>query len=274
VLKIESRSVEPVIRNKKIVAVSLTGSTKAGKFVARVAGEELKRCVLELGGSDPFIVLEDAELGPTMEAAHTGRLQSNGQSCIASKRFIVVQSRLEEFTAGLVERFRNVKMGDPMDPATELGPLARTDARESLHGQVTKSVKAGAKLLCGGTVPDGRGAYYPATVLTDVAPGMPAYDEEVFGPVASIIPAANEDEAIEIANDSEFGLGAVVCSADYERAERIARDRLEAGSCFVNTITRSDPRLPFGGIKRSGVGRELGAHGIREMCNVKTVYVE
>jgi succinate-semialdehyde dehydrogenase/glutarate-semialdehyde dehydrogenase len=273
-LRIEVDGVESIIRHRKIVSVSLTGSTRAGKSVARIAGDALKRCILELGGSDPFIVLDDAEMDSTLDAAQTGRLQANGQSCIAAKRFIVVESRLDEFTKGLVERFRAVKMGDPMDPANELGPLARMDLRETLHRQVQDSVIAGANLLCGGQIPPGMGAYYPATVLGNVRPGMPAGEEEIFGPVAAIIAAKDEDDAIRIANDTEYGLGAVVCSADRERAERIARDRLEAGSCFVNAFTRSDPRLPFGGIKGSGIGRELGAHGIRELCNVKTVYIE
>jgi len=274
VVLVDIPQVEALIRHPRIVSVSLTGSTRAGRLVAAAAGAALKRCILELGGSDPFIVLADADLETAVRAGSAGRLQANGQSCIAAKRFIVVRERAAEFEALLKSRFEAVRMGDPGREDTELGPLARRDLRDTLHAQVERSVAAGARLVCGGRVPPGRGAFYPATILADVAPGMAACDEEVFGPAAAIIPVATEVEAIRAANATSYGLGAVVCSEDRDRAERIARDELEAGSCFVNAFTRSDPRLPFGGTKDSGYGRELGAHGIRELCNVKTVYIE
>lgn len=272
-LHIGTDSIELIIRHPKIVSVSLTGSSRAGKSVAATAGAALKRCILELGGSDPFIVLEDANLDTAIDAGSIGRLQANGQSCIAAKRFIVVQSRASEFEQALRERFEVVRMGDPTLENTDLGPLARADLRDTLHKQVERSIAKGARLVCGGSVPPGSGAFYPATILADVGPGMPAYEEEIFGPVAALITVKDEEEAICVANATGFGLGAVVCSEDRGRAEAIARDRLEAGSCFVNAFTRSDARLPFGGIKESGFGRELGAHGIRDLCNVKTVYV-
>jgi len=273
VLLIDVPQVKAVIKHPKIASVSLTGSTKAGQAVGSQAGSVPKRCVLELGGSDPFIVLDDADLKRTIDQGARGRLQANGQSCIAAKRFIVVDAVREPFEEALKKRFESVAMGDPLDPATDLGPMARKDLRDTLHEQVTQSIDQGARRVCGGEVPPGKGAFYPATIIADVRPGMRAYDEELFGPVASILPAKDEDDAIRIANDTSFGLGAVVCSQNRERAEAIARDRIQAGNCFVNAFTRSDPRLPFGGIKGSGFGRELGAHGIRELCNIKTVYV-
>jgi len=262
-----------VIRNPRVQAVSLTGSTRAGKAVAQEAGSSLKKLVLELGGSDPYVVLEDAPLEETVATCVKSRLVNSGQSCIAAKRFIVVESVREEFERRFVERMRAAKVGDPLDDDTDLGPMARTDLRDDLHRQVQKSVEAGARCLLGGEPPPGPGSYYPPTVLTDVAPGMPAYDEELFGPVASILGAEDEENAIRIANDTPFGLGAAVFTADVERGEAIARDRLQAGCCFVNDFVRSDPRLPFGGIKESGYGRELSRHGIHEFVNVKTVYV-
>jgi len=200
-------------------------------------------------------------------------LHNAGQTCIASKRFIVVEAVRHAFEARFVEAMRQKTVGSPLDPDTDVGPLARHDLRDTLHEQVQQSVAGGARCLLGGTLPDGPGAYYPITALTDVPPGTPAYDDELFGPVAAIIPVADEAEAIRVANDTRFGLGAVVCTQDTARGERIAAYELEAGNCFVNALVRSDPRLPFGGIKNSGYGRELSAHGIREFVNVKTVYV-
>ncbi len=272
-LLIDIPAVESVIRNPKIQSVSLTGSTRAGRSVASIAGSIPKRTILELGGSDPFIVLEDADLDVAVEAGTFGRLFANGQSCIASKRLIPVGSIRQEFERRLVERFSKVAMGDPTSESTSVGPLARPDLRETLHRQVTQSIEKGARLLLGGKIPEGDGAYYPPTILAEVGPGMAAYHEEVFGPVAAIIPAMNEAEAIRIANDTGYGLGATVCSRDVARAEAIAATQLEAGSCFVNTFVHSDPRLPFGGIKGSGYGRELGSQGIRDLCNAKTVYI-
>jgi succinate-semialdehyde dehydrogenase/glutarate-semialdehyde dehydrogenase len=264
---------EKVIEHPLVRAVTLTGSVKAGKSIAAKAGSLVKKTVLELGGSDAYLVLEDADLDATVEACVTSRLVNSGQSCIAAKRFIVVRPLKEEFERRMVERMRVACTGDPMDEDTDVGPQAREDLRDDLHDQVTRSVAAGARCLLGGAVPDGPGAFYPPTVLTDVTPGMPAYDEELFGPVASIIGAEDEADGIRIANDTVFGLGAAVFTRDRKRGERIARDELDAGACFVNAFVRSDPRLPFGGVKESGYGRELSALGIREFMNAKTVWV-
>ena len=272
-LLIGSDAVARVIDHPKVAAVTLTGSTPAGRAVASRAGERLKKTVLELGGSDPYVVLEDADLEPAVEMCVTSRLINSGQSCIAAKRFIVPESLRQAFEDLFVERMKARKMGDPLDEGVDLGPLARRDLRDELHDQVHRSVAKGARCLLGGEVPPGPGAFYPPTVLTDVRPGMPAYDEELFGPVAAILVAGDEDDAIRIANDTPFGLGAAVFTRDARRGEGIAARRLEAGACFVNAFVRSDPRLPFGGIKESGYGRELGSFGIREFVNVKAVYV-
>ncbi len=272
-LLIGSGQVGAVIENPLVRAVTLTGSTPAGRAVAKKAGEMLKKSVLELGGSDPYIVLEDADLGSTVEMCVTSRLINAGQSCIAAKRFIVVASIREEFERRFVQLMEARKMGDPVEADTTVGPQARHDLRDELHEQVRKSIEKGARCLLGGEIPPGEGAFYPPTVLTGVEKGMPAYDEELFGPVASIIPVRDEREAIRVANDSIFGLGAAVFTRDDARGERIAAEELEAGCCFVNAFVRSDSRLPFGGIKESGYGRELSHYGIREFVNVKTVYV-
>lgn len=262
-----------VIRHRHVAAVTLTGSTAAGKAVAKEAGARLKKCVLELGGSDPYLILADADLDLAVEACATSRLINAGQSCIAAKRFLVVERVRAEFERRLVERMGRVRMGNPLQDATELGPLARADLRETLHEQVDRSVEKGARLLLGGTVPEGPGFFYPPTVLTNVTKGMPAYGEELFGPVAAIIPVRTAAAAIKTANDSPFGLGAAVFTGNAARGEEIAASQLEAGSCFVNDFVRSDPRLPFGGIKESGFGRELGRYGLLEFQNVKTVVV-
>ena len=260
---------EPLLR-----AVTLTGSVRAGKAVAAKAGSLVKKTVLELGGSDAYVILEDADLERAVETCVTSRLINSGQSCIAAKRFVVVESVRKDFEERMVGRMRAARMGEPSDPGTDVGPQARVDLRDELHRQVRDSVDAGARCLLGGEVPDGPGAFYPPTVLTDVVPGMPAYDDELFGPVAAIIAADDEADAIRIANDSVFGLGAAVFTEDRQRGERIAREELQAGACFVNAFVRSDPRLPFGGIKESGYGRELSPLGIREFVNVKTVWVQ
>ena len=272
-LLIETAQTRNVIRNQRVVAVTLTGSTGAGRAVAKQAGDRLKKTVLELGGSDPYVVLEDADLDRTVETCVTSRLINSGQSCIAAKRFIVVDAVREEFETRFVERMRATRMGDPMRDDMQVGPQARRDLRDDLHDQVRRSIDRGARLLLGGEVPTGPGAFYPPTVLTDVKKRMAAYDEELFGPVAAIIPVKDEKAAIRAANDSVFGLGAAVFTRDVERGERIARDELEAGACFVNSFVKSDPRLPFGGIKESGYGRELSHFGIREFVNIKAVYV-
>jgi len=272
-LLVESKRVAAIIAAPEVKAVTLTGSTPAGRAVASKAGEMLKKTVLELGGSDPYLVLEDAELEAAAETCVASRLINGGQSCIAAKRFIVVEPARARFEELFVEKMRKRKMGDPFEPGVDVGPQARRDLRDDLHRQVEESVRAGARRLLGGQVPPGRGAFYPPTVLTGVRKGMPAFDEETFGPVAAIIAAKDEEDAVRQANDSPFGLGAAVFTADVERGERLA-GALEAGSCFVNAFVKSDPRLPFGGIKESGYGRELSVFGIREFVNIKTVYVK
>jgi succinate-semialdehyde dehydrogenase / glutarate-semialdehyde dehydrogenase len=265
---------DQVIEHPLVRAVTLTGSVRAGKAIAAKAGSLIKKTVLELGGSDAYLVLEDADLDLAVEVCVKSRLVNSGQSCIAAKRFVVVKSLKDEFEQRMVERMEAARVGDPMDEGTEVGPQARADLRDELHQQVVDSIEAGARCLLGGEVPDGPGSFYPPTVLTDVAPGMPAYEEELFGPVASIIAVDDEAEGIRVANDTVFGLGAAVFTRDLERGERIAREELQAGACFVNAFVRSDPRLPFGGVKESGYGRELSALGIREFQNAKTVWVE
>lgn len=273
-LLISNTQVEKVIENELIKAVTLTGSNSAGQKVAQKAGALIKKTVLELGGSDAYIVLADADIEKAAETCVNSRLINNGQSCIAAKRFIVVKSVEEEFTRLFLEKMSAKKMGDPLQDDTDLGPQARTDLRDELHKQVQASIAKGAKLILGGTIPSGEGAYYPATILTGVRPGMPAFDEEMFGPVAAIITANDEEEAIKLANQSVFGLGGAVFTRDIARGEMIAATRLEAGSCFVNAGVKSDPRLPFGGIKQSGYGRELGLFGIHEFVNIKTVFIQ
>jgi succinate-semialdehyde dehydrogenase/glutarate-semialdehyde dehydrogenase len=271
---ISSRQVAGLIARPEINAITLTGSKAAGRAVAARAGKMLKKTVLELGGSDPYLILEDADLDKAVETCVVSRLLNSGQSCIAAKRFVVVEKVLEAFEAMFVDQMRSKKMGDPLDEATEIGPQARKDLRDDLHRQVTRSIAKGARCLLGGEIPEGRGAFYPPTVLSGVTKGMPAYNEETFGPVAAVIPVKNEKEAIQAANDSTFGLGAAIFARDADRGERIAADDLQAGNCFVNAFVKSDPRLPFGGVKESGYGRELSHHGIKEFVNIKTVYVQ
>jgi succinate-semialdehyde dehydrogenase/glutarate-semialdehyde dehydrogenase len=263
-----------VIANPAVRAVTLTGSERAGRAVAKVAGENLKKTVLELGGSDPYLVLGDADVAAAAETCVQSRMINSGQSCIAAKRFIVVDEHKEAFETHVVDLMRKERMGSPTAEETTIGPLARMDLRDKLHDQVTESISAGAKCLLGGEVPPGPGFFYPPTVLSDVGHGMRVYHEETFGPVAAIVPVGNDEEAIRVANDTDFGLGAVVFTSDPQRGERVAAERLEAGSCFVNDFVKSDPRLPFGGVKNSGYGRELSAFGIREFVNIKTVYVK
>jgi succinate-semialdehyde dehydrogenase/glutarate-semialdehyde dehydrogenase len=273
-LLIPSRDVRSLIEAPTIAAVTLTGSVAAGQQVAGAAGAVLKKSVLELGGSDAYLVLDDADIAKAARVCAAARMVNGGQSCIAGKRFIVQRSVCKAFERAFVEVMASYAMGDPRDEATKLGPLQSVKARDEIHDQVRKSIDKGASLLLGGEVPDRSGAWYPATVLTDVRPGMPAYDEEVFGPVAAIIEAADEAEAIRIANASPFGLGSGVLTENLERGERIASEELEAGMSFVNANVRSDPRIPFGGVKESGYGRECSYFGIREFTNIKTVLVE
>lgn len=273
-LLINNKQVKTVIKHKLVAAVTLTGSTGAGIAIAQTAGKVLKKSVLELGGSDPYLILEDADLDNAVELCVTSRLINSGQSCIAAKRFIVMEGVKAEFERRFVERMKKARMGDPMREDTDVGPQARHDLRDELHGQVQASVDKGARCLLGGSIPEGPGAYYPPTVLTDVVKGMRAYSEELFGPVATIISVKTEREAIKVANSTVFGLGAAVFTQDLKKGERIATEELEAGCCFVNDFVKSDPRLPFGGIKESGYGRELSHYGIKEFVNIKSVSVK
>src|SRR5689334_14073828 len=273
-LLIHSGEVKPLIEDENVVAVTLTGSVGAGKSVATAAGGVLKKCVLELGGADAYLVLEDADVAAAAKVAATARMVNGGQSCIAGKRFIVIRSILEPFEKAMTDAMRGFEMGDPSKEGTKLGPMQSVEARDEIHRQVTESVRKGARLLLGGKIPDRPGAWYPPTVLTNVLPGQPAHDEEVFGPVAAIIAADDETDAIRIANASEFGLGSGVLTTNLDRGRRIAAQELEAGMSFVNENVRSDPRTPFGGVKHSGYGRECGVFGIREFVNIKTVHVK
>ena len=262
-----------VIADPRVQAVTLTGSTRAGRAVASAAGAALKKTVLELGGSDPYVVLADADIEAAAAACVTGRMVNSGQSCVAAKRWIVVDAVREAFEAAVLARLETEVLGDPLDPKVTVGPLARVDLRDCLADQVERSIAAGARVVLGGERIEQPGAWYPVTLLADVVPGMPAFDEELFGPVAAIVPAKDEAEALQLANRTPYGLGAAVFTSDTERGEAIAARALDAGCTFVNTFVRSDPRLPFGGIKDSGYGRELSSHGIREFVNAKTVYV-
>ena len=271
VLHIDNDQAADVLRDRRIAAVTLTGSERAGRSIAANAGDQLKKCVMELGGSDAFVVLEDADLEKTVAGAVASRFGNAGQTCIAAKRFIVVDAIADVFVQRFVEAASKLELGDPNDEATTLGPMARQDLRDELHRQVQASVGKGARALLG-CEPDASHAGYPASILDHVVPGMPAYDEELFGPVASILRVRDEAEAVKVANDTTFGLGGSVWTGDSERGNRVAR-QLQCGAAFVNAVVRSDVRLPFGGSKRSGFGRELAEHGIHEFMNIKSVYV-
>jgi len=272
-LMIPAADVQQVIEDPRVHAVTLTGSEPAGRSVAAAAGRALKKSVLELGGSDPFVVLEDADLESAVKTAVTSRFLNCGQSCIAAKRFIVVDAVADDFVARFRAGVEALSPGDPLNPNTTLAPMARHDLRDDLHRQVLDSMGAGAVAVTGCAMEEGAGAFYQASILDRVEPGMRAYDEELFGPVAIVIRAADEDEAIAIANGSRFGLGGSVWTADSERGERVAR-RIESGAVFVNGLVKSDPRLPFGGVKASGYGRELSHHGIHEFVNAKTIWIK
>lgn len=264
-LLISSKEVNRVIEHKLIQAVTITGSTKAGKEVAKKAGEVLKKVVLELGGSDPYLIMKDADLKLAAKVLVKGRLMNAGQSCISPKRLIVDKSVYQEFTK-LVET--------EMKQAQALAPMARKDLRDELQEQLNKSLKQGATCLIGGKIPEGAGAFYPATLITDLKPGMTAFDEELFGPVVCLIPAADEEEMIKLANMSQYGLGGGIFSQNIPHARKIAVERLETGGVFINDFLKSDPRLPFGGIKESGYGRELSHLGIKEFVNAKTIFIK
>lgn len=271
VLHIDNEMAAKVIADPRVKAVTLTGSDRAGRSVASTAGRNLKKCVMELGGSDPFVVLDDADLDVTIPAAIASRFGNAGQTCIAAKRFIVTPGIADAFVQRFVEAASKLAVGDPMDEAATLAPMARADLRDEVHAQVQRSLDAGATLLLGGTPGEGA-CHYPATILDHVVHGMPAYGEELFGPAAAILRARDEADAVRLANDTDFGLGASVWTRDLDRGEAVAR-KLQAGAIFVNAIVRSDVRLPFGGTKTSGFGRELAEHGIHEFMNIKTVYV-
>ena len=272
-LLIDREATEQLIDHPKVRAVSLTGSGAAGMAVGARAGKALKKSVLELGGSDAFIVLRDADVAKTAEAAANARCINSGQSCIAAKRFIVAESIAEAFERAFAEKMRALKVGDPMDRSTDVGPMARLDLLEDLHRQVEESIAQGARLLTGGKRVARKGYFYEPTVLADLRPGMVAFDEETFGPVAAVTRAKDVDDAVRLANHSRYGLGASVWTDDLDLAERVAAD-IDSGCLFVNGAVKSDPRLPFGGVKESGYGRELAGPGIREFVNIKTVWVK
>ena len=272
VLHIDNEQAAAVLRDGRVKAVTLTGSERAGRSVAATAGEQLKKCVMELGGSDAFVVLDDADLDMAVAAAVKSRFDNAGQTCIAAKRFVLVEAIADAFVQRFVEAAKARVYGDPQDEGTTLAPMARADLRDELHRQVGDSVAKGARVLLGGEPVAGSHAGYLATILDHVAPGMPAYEEELFGPVAAILRVQDEAEAVRVANDTTFGLGGSVWTADAARGERVAA-QLQCGAAFVNSVVKSDVRLPFGGSKRSGFGRELAEHGIREFTNIKTLYV-
>lgn len=263
---------ESIVANKKIAAVTLTGSTNAGKSLAQLSGKYLKKIVLELGGNDPYLILDDADLDLAVEKCITSRLLNAGQVCIAAKRIIVTHNNLQEFNFKLIEKLKTKKVGNPLDEDSDIGPLARLDLKSQLETQVADSINKGAQLAFRSDIPKGDGYYFPITVLTHVQPNTPSYDDELFGPVFSIIEAKDEADAISIANNTNFGLGSAIFSRNTAKALQIARNELSAGCCFINDFVKSDPRLPFGGIKESGYGRELAAYGIKEFVNIKTIY--
>ncbi|MCP4119987.1 MAG: NAD-dependent succinate-semialdehyde dehydrogenase [Desulfobacteraceae bacterium] len=271
-LLIPAREVEAVIANPLVKAVTLTGSEPAGSKVAETAGRELKKCVMELGGSDPFIVLEDADLDACVKSAVTSRTLNAGQVCIAAKRFIIVESVAAEFEALMKEQMEALVVGNPMDDNSQMAPMARQDLLDEIHDQVERSIAQGGKLVTGGKPLDMPGNFYAPTIISDVKKGNPVYEEETFGPVAALITVKDEAEAVAVANDTDFGLGGSVWTADEERGVKIAR-RIETGMVFVNNMVASSPQLPFGGVKRSGFGRELADYGIKEFMNIKTVCV-
>jgi succinate-semialdehyde dehydrogenase/glutarate-semialdehyde dehydrogenase len=271
-LLVPGAGIEPVIADDRVRAVTLTGSTATGSRIAELAGRAVKKAVLELGGSDPFIVLHDADLGPAAETAAKARFQNAGQSCIAAKRFLVEAPVAAEFERRFADAIRALRVGDPLDPATQVGPLAREDLRDALDRQVRESVRMGARVVVGGKKRGGKGWFYEPTLLADVTEEMPVLSEETFGPVAAMLSVRDADEAVRVANSSPYGLGAAIWTANVAAARGLAR-RIESGSVFINGMVASDPRLPFGGVKRSGYGRELSHFGIREFVNIQTVWI-
>ena len=272
-LQIPSSLVSKVIENDQIQGIVFTGSTNAGKVVAKIAGKNTKKTVLELGGNDPYLILDDADLDHAVKACVEGRLLNSGQSCVSAKRIIVTKNNIKLFTKKLINKLNSKVMGDPYDDV-DYGPLVSLSARVEVHKMVESSIKMGAQLNFGGEIPDTDGAFYPITVLSKVQPGMPAFDEEIFGPVFSIIEAYDNDNAVDLANNSKYGLGAAVFTSDIKKGKKIATEKLETGICFVNDYVKSDPRMPFGGIKMSGYGRELSGYGLMEFVNIKSIVVE
>ncbi len=273
VLLVSHDQSDTVIENDLVRGVTLTGSPSAGKIIGEKAGKALKKSVLELGSNDAYLVLEDADLDLAVKTCVQGRLYNNGETCVAAKRFIVVDEVYEDFKKAFVEQMSNIKAGDPTSDDSDIGPMARKDLREELHEQVTESVNKGAKILCGGKMPDGDGFFYPATVLDELKPGMPAYDDELFGPVASLIKAKDADDAMRIANDSRFGLGGGIFSKDEEKARKLAKYHFDTGMVFINSFGLAKPNMPFGGVKDSGYGREHGTFGLHEFVNVKAIMI-
>lgn len=273
VLVIDHDQSDKLFKHKLVRGVTLTGSPDAGKAIGKKASAELKKTVLELGSNDAYLILEDADIEHAVQQCVKGRIYNNGETCIAAKRFIVVEPVYEGFKEAFVSAMKDLKMGNPNDDSTELGPMARKDLRETLHEQVEKSKAQGAKILCGGTIPDGEGYFYPATVLEKVTEGQPAYEEELFGPVASLIKAKNTEDAMRIANDSIYGLGGGIFSKDTENAIELAEKHFDTGMVFINTFGLSEPNMPFGGVKDSGYGREHGGFGMKEFVNIKSILI-
>ncbi len=273
VLRITHDQSDKIIEHELVRGVTLTGSPEAGKIIGEKAGKNLKKTVLELGSNDAYLVLEDADLELAVEKCVEGRLYNNGETCVAAKRFIVVDAVFEDFKKAFVSEMDKIKAGDPTKEDSDIGPMARKDLREKLHDQVSKSVKNGAEILCGGKIPDGNGYYYPATVLGNVKPGQPAYDDELFGPVASLIHAKDDEDAMRIANDSRFGLGGGIFSKNEKKAIELASKHFDTGMVFINSFGLAQPNMPFGGVKNSGYGREHGGFGLHEFVNAKAVMV-
>lgn len=273
VLIIDHDQSDKIIENDKVRGVTLTGSPEAGSHVGSAAAKALKKSVLELGSNDAYLILEDADLDLAVETCVQGRIYNNAETCVAAKRFVVVDAVYDAFRDAFVEAMQKIKLGDPTQDEMNLGPMARSDLRDDLHKQVTQSLEKGATLLCGGEIPEGVGCYYPATVLENVTPGQPAYDDELFGPVASLIRATDADDAMRIANDSKFGLGGGIISKDVDKAIELATRHFDTGMVFINGFGLAQPNMPFGGVKRSGYGREHGGFGLREFVNTKAVMV-
>ncbi|OBX24096.1 MULTISPECIES: NAD-dependent succinate-semialdehyde dehydrogenase [Bizionia] len=273
VLVIDHDQSDTVIKHKLVRGVTLTGSPDAGKTIGKLASENLKKTVLELGSNDAYLILKDADLENAVKQSVMGRIYNNGETCIAAKRFIAVDAIYDKFKDAFVKAMSEIKLGNPNEKETDLGPMARKDLREKIHKQVTESVEKGAKILCGGKLQEGDGYYYPATVLENVKPGQPAYDDELFGPVASLIKAKDEEDAMRIANDSRFGLGGGIFSKDVDRATKLAEMHFDTGMVFINSFGLADPTMPFGGVKDSGYGREHGGFGMKEFVNVKSILI-